>query len=280
MRNSNWIVSSSVAMSVIVGIGTASAADMAPRYSKAPVAAPVVSYNWSGCHVGINGGAIRNDSPVGVRYVDAQDLTPPDLIAALGHGYKLDQTYGTAGGQAGCDWQMASWVFGIEGDANWSGLNRSAFTAFPEIPPLAGGVGFAGRNETLTQAVDWFTTVRGRLGFAADTWLFYATGGVAIGNVRSSLVVSAPEALATWAGSGNDTRVGWTAGAGIEHSFAPNWSAKLEYLYVDLGTLTVHAPLAGFDLSVNHFAADMQTRFHVIRVGLNYHFNSPVVARY
>ncbi len=206
--------------------------------------------------------------------MDSQALTPPDLIAALGHGYSFDQTYGTVGGQVGCDWQSRSLVFGVEGDVNWSGLNRSVFTSFPAIDPLSlpGLTGFALRNETINQSVDWFATLRGRAGFAANTTLFYMTGGVAFGKVKSSLTIFAPAALATWAGSTSETRVGWTAGAGIQHSFSPNWSAKLEYLYVDLGSSTAHATLTGFGLNVNHFDADLRTRFNVVRAGLNYHF--------
>lgn len=278
------------AAAVIMMTGAATAADMAPRYTKAPIAAPVVAYSWTGCHVGVNGGALLNDSHVDVRYADVE-IPSPNLLPLLAHGYNVDQTAGTAGAQVGCDWQTGLWVFGVEGDANWSGLNSRTFTSFPEIlPPPAGvaGFGFVQRDETFTQKIDWFATVRGRAGFTiADSWLVYATGGIAFANVDSSLFVQgvipgiAAAASPRWAGSLSENRVGWTAGAGVEHYFSRSWSAKAEYLYVDLGTSTIHAlDLAAPLLTVNHFVGDVHTRFHVLRVGLNYHFNQPIVAKY
>ena len=86
--------------------------------------------------------------------------------------------------------------------------------------------------------LDWFGTVRGRLGFlATPTFLLYGTGGLAYGRVASATVNSFTATPDIYTGSTSTTRAGWTAGAGGEWMFAPNWSAKAEYLYVDLGTV-------------------------------------------
>jgi outer membrane immunogenic protein len=107
--------------------------------------------------------------------------------------------------------------------------------------------------------VQWFGTVRGRLGYAAGPWLVYGTGGVAFGNVKTSIEQSSF--------SGSVDRAGWTAGAGVEYQFLANWSAKVEYLHVDLGN----------DIRWTTFGNDpglTSVDFDVVRAGVNYHFGS------
>ena len=103
----------------------------------------------------------------------------------------------------------------------------------------------------------WLGTVRGRLGYGLDRFLPYLTGGIAIGRVKSTV---------SGAGSVSDTNVGWTAGGGLEYAFIGSWSAKLEYLYVDLGKSTCDATCSGAT------PFDLEFQSHLVRAGLNYKF--------
>jgi len=113
--------------------------------------------------------------------------------------------------------------------------------------------------------------VRGRLGYAVGPSLFYATGGLAYGGIKTAFNGA----------SISETRTGWTVGAGIETPFTllglfgPNWTSKTEYLYVDLGRSTANLNLGG---AAAVFTTNVQE--HIFRTGINYHFNAPVVARY
>ena len=143
--------------------------------------------------------------------------------------------------------------------------------------------GATGTNLTLDSHLEWFGTVRGRVGILATPQvLFYGTGGLAYGSVKTtgSLTGFTPNGGALIAtGSNSDVRVGWTVGAGVEGKLTSNWSAKLEYLYMDFDSFRA----ASFSLAPGStIRADVDTRFrdHVLRVGLNYTFGGPVVAKY
>jgi outer membrane immunogenic protein len=151
-------------------------------------------------------------------------------------------------------------------------------------------------------AVDWQATFRGRLGLAANDWLFYGTGGLAVAGVRESQTVGNLIATsATSSFSTSDTRAGWVAGGGIEKAFGGNWIFRVEYLHADYGNVShattfavpagslvnlgctpgaaFVAPAGGFSTTVgcsvsNHLTTD------TVRVGLAYKFGGPVVARY
>jgi outer membrane immunogenic protein len=147
------------------------------------------------------------------------------------------------------------------------------------LPPGATGTSLA-----VDQKLEWFGTVRGRAGWAATPQvLLYATGGLAYGSIKSTgaLVGFTPAGIAVVSvGSATDTRVGWTVGAGIEGMITRNWTAKLEYLYMDLGGFDA----GGFTLAPGStIAANVHSNFtdHILRVGLNYKFGGPaVVAKY
>jgi outer membrane immunogenic protein len=277
------------------------AADLAPRpYVKAPVIVDP-GYNWTGFYVGINGGyswGRANTNVVGVS-----PLFPLFPVAAFApFGRNVDG--GIAGGQAGYNWQVdRKWVIGLEGDIQWSGERSSSSLSLvgPRYGSTAIGipVGLAGPdfNSIITQTLNaahdlrWFATFRGRAGVLADPQtLLYATGGLAVGEFRYSgqtttsiqvfgpggagvIPVGPPLVFAGAAASSSDTRVGWTVGAGVERKFSPNWSGKLEYLYMDFGSTTY------FGGTLNE--ARVSFRDHVARAGINYQFTSgPVVAKY
>jgi outer membrane immunogenic protein len=139
---------------------------------------------------------------------------------------------GFAGGvQAGYNFQTGPWVFGVEGDIQGSGAEQT-FAPWKFSNP-------------------WFGTLRGRAGYALNNVLFYGTGGLAFGELRAT----------TFGLSESHTKAGWTLGVGAEMGFAPNWSAKVEYLYVDLSN-------SNFVIT----GASNGYRFGLVRAGVNYHF--------
>jgi outer membrane immunogenic protein len=185
------------------------------------------------------------------------------------------------GAQIGYNYQVTNWLFGIEADIQGM-LENSNFTASTSV------IGNNGLPVTTqldgSKQLDYLGTVRGRLGFlATPTLLLYGTGGLAYGGVTSSASISqanqnAPTFGST-AASVSETRTGWTAGAGLEWLFLPNWSAKAEYLYYDLGDVSYNAGLlqGAFSNGLVRYAVSPQvsTRFdgNIVRVGVNYHFN-------
>jgi outer membrane immunogenic protein len=140
---------------------------------------------------------------------------------------------GVAGGaQAGYNWQSGNWVFGVEGDIEATAA-EDTFAPWKFSNP-------------------WFGTLRGRAGYAISNVLFYGTGGLAFGELTGQ----------TFGLSESHTTAGWTVGLGAEVGLAPHWSAKIEYLYVDLSSsqfVTVTNASNGY-------------RFGTFRAGVNYHF--------
>lgn len=151
-----------------------------------------------------------------------------------------------AGLQAGFNWQSGAWVYGIGDDIQITGAKEWKFP--------------------------WFGTLRGRLGFLpTDRWLLYVTGGLAVGEAKYNMTFSQPGAVRLfnpYSLSDDVTRAGWTVGGGVETALDNNWSAKLEYLYVDLGTRSIDA----FDVDGAPFHVEYKIRSNIVRVGLNYKF--------
>jgi outer membrane immunogenic protein len=216
---------------------------------------PMVAANWNGFYLGGNfgSGTARNRTT-------AIDSIDPGATSTL----NLAPDGLNGGVQAGYNWQTGNVVFGLEADIQGASLEDNK-TCFQCAAGLA-----------INSKLPWFGTVRGRLGYSVGPSLFYATGGLAYGGVKTSL-----ELTGIGSESFSQTRTGWTVGAGIETPFTlfglfgPNWTSKTEYLYVDLGTATNAVTLAGA-------AGTLSTRVeqHIFRTGLNYHFNAPVVANY
>jgi outer membrane immunogenic protein len=276
-RYVGWALASVVSLG-IGGLGAASAADMAV---KAPVykAPPLAVYGWTGWYVGVNGGYAWDNS---TGNLNAFSTTPAvnnfgPAVAAGGTPSFLGAKHegGFGGAQVGYNWLTNnSWLLGAEADIQGASIGQTSTIVFP------GGGGIVPSVSTGRDHLDWFGTVRGRLGFVTNSVLFYGTGGFAYGGVRTSVTnLFTPATSGTFTGSSSDTRVGWAAGAGVEWGFAPNWSVKGEYLHVDLGSsnTTIFDP-------VNFPGAFATYRFHheldTVRVGVNYHFPGPVVAKY
>jgi outer membrane immunogenic protein len=208
---------------------------------------------------------------------------------------------GVIGGvQLGYNQRLNPWlVSGLEVDLQGSALRASASatntTAITLTPVPVGGANLwpVTGNASTTQRVDWFGTVRGRLGVTSfnQSLLVYATGGLAYGQVKQDFGYSGgflPVAAlgfggSTWVGnaSSSTTKVGWALGAGVEWipEGMANWSIKAEYLYVDLGSSTVNLAAPAFRTSDGEgfrtvYASNkMEARFQTVRIGLNYRFN-------
>jgi outer membrane immunogenic protein len=212
-----------------LGIGSASAADIARRQAmptKGPVyMAPV--YNWTGFYVGINGGGAWGTSDWDNAFGNANAKTSGFL----------------GGGTIGYNYQVGQAVFGLEGDIDWSNIRGSTSNG------ICAGTNCETRNS-------WLSTARGRIGYAYDRWMPYVTGGAAFGDIKGNVAGF---------GSQSETRTGWTVGGGLEAAIAGPWTAKVEYLYVDLGKGSCGTGVCGTP-------TDVDFKAHIVRAGLNYRF--------
>ena len=165
---------------------------------------------------------------------------------------------GLAGGTAGYNWQIGSAVLGLEGDIDWANLKG---TNSSTLCPLG-----CSTSDT------WLSTVRGRAGYAFGNVLPYVTGGLAVGDIRA--------ATPGFPGASN-TSAGWTAGAGIEGALAGNWTAKLEYLYLDLGTASgaFTTPLIAPGGALVSSGYSSHFTDNILRIGVNYKFGGATLAR-
>lgn len=228
MRQARFTILAAAAFAVAFA-HTASAADLARKQPvyKAP---PMAVADWTGFYLGIAGGWGWSNT--------SQTNT---VTGATTGGFNGDG--GLIGGTAGYNWQSGNVVFGLEGDMSWARIEASTTNNC-----------VAGCNNRL----DWLGTARARAGLlATPSTLAYVTGGAAFGGISSS----------TAGASGDDTKAGWMVGGGVEQKFAGPWSAKLEYLYTDLGRTDAYT--VGATPVVNDYL-----RTHVVRAGLNYQFGA------
>ena len=284
------IVSAGIGLLALTGMATA--ADLpvkAPVYKAPPVF--VDPWTWTGGYVGVNAGYSWGKSKTDVSYfnsVTGLPIVPPP--GSITHA-DFNLNGGIAGGQIGFNWQSGIWVGGLEADLQWSGQKGSAFFSCAAVPVTAGPclpgltflpAGVTGASLAFDQKLQWFGTVRGRLGVTpAPTVLLYVTGGLAYGEIKTDGVFNGftPAAvLSSVAFSQSTTKTGWTVGGGIEGRLSGNWTGKIEYLYMDLGTVSgtvVNTPaLVGANWS-------SRITDNILRVGLNYKFGDyPVVAKY
>jgi outer membrane immunogenic protein len=243
------------------------AADIAAPINKAPAAVMTTS-TWSGLYAGINIGYGFGDGRVNLGLVDPSGALQGAAAAGV---FPTSFSYnrgGVLGGvQIGFNKQIAAWVWGIEADIQGTGINSSQNVLRPPVgafPDLSG----------VKQNMDWLGTARLRAGYATGNWLLFGTGGLAYGQVEYNYFnTNAPFGGAVnIAASDSQFETGWTAGAGIEYGWS-SWSAKLEYLYYDLGS---HAFFAQHNLAPVGvgFSPNFENRGSVIRVGLNYRFGA------
>jgi outer membrane immunogenic protein len=225
---------------------------------------PATPLSWTGFYAGLNAGygVGRNRSTESVN-----------AGAQTNEQFTLAPTGWLAGGQAGYNWQpSANWLLGAETDWQWTNQRDSVCINFCTSNFAGTGVTV---SSTVEQKIRWLATLRGRVGYAQNDWLLYVTGGAAWGRTTENLIFQSGGATVT--GTFNHTKGGYVVGGGSESRIAGNWTAKLEYLYIDLGTVTDVLPLAlGLAQTVN-----IKVQDHIFRAGLNYQFAPTVVgARY
>jgi outer membrane immunogenic protein len=294
----------------IGGTGLTFAADM-PLKAPPPPVAPVMT--WTGFYVGLNAGGTWDDNhsvdTLGRPVQGFPDGVGPgsyaanSAAAATGSISSGNDGRFIGGGQIGYNWQFGRGVAGFEADIDGLGQrNRTGVLNNTVGPfPFFSAAEVINSQIMSTRTLDYLGTVRGRLGFLpSPSFLLYATGGAAYGGVRANTSVTQTNndcaqfpgnclgpGGATF-GSASSTRFGWTAGVGGEWMFAPHWSAKVEYLYYDLGSLSYNSALATNGASLfgpGTFAivnVQSTAKFNgsIARVGINYQFGGPIVAKY
>jgi outer membrane immunogenic protein len=263
------LLASAALMALSIGGNAVQAADMPVK-----AIAPLPVFTWSGCYVGVHvgykwgesvhtytgrvGGVVTNPERTGTEFTD---------------WFNVDGALG--GGEAGCQYQWGNWVWGIEGDGSWVGAEGQSYE-------IATGAPFSPFNYYHKTSERWMATVRGRLGYAWDKWLWYVTAGGAWAGVDvAEAFIAAPT---SFTGIERNTVSGWVAGWGTEYSVGHGWSVKYETLYVDFGTFSA------LDNPVNCptcLSRDVDLHQWIWRVGMNYRFDIgkgvgkyPVAAKY
>jgi outer membrane immunogenic protein len=286
------LLGASTALLTVFG-GAAFSADIPVLDTTAPepnIVAP--AHDWSGFYFGGHVGYGSADFEFQDPSVSIDGLGPLIGIPGLILGVPLERDFdddGFLGGvHAGVDAQFGSWVVGVLGDFSWADLEGD----FRSTASFAGGFT---TEEGVSADLNWFGTGRGRLGWAFDRFLLYGTGGVAFGEVESAGDITlfgggpARIPLGTITASGDETHVGWTAGAGVEGMLTERLSARLEYLYADLGEAHHEGPAtlaitpaglaalgqAGIGIPAGLSAegnGDFSVDLHSLKLGLSYRF--------
>jgi outer membrane immunogenic protein len=231
-----------VAVALLAGcsfgfVSIACAADIPARMpvKAAPVYPPPVAFTWTGFYLGANAGWGWSNGSGNMTF-----LGVPGSFSGSGNGF-------LGGVQAGYNYQIGSFVVGLETDFQGS---AGSGTVNSVAGPIIG---------TGTAKTPWFGTIRGRLGYAMNDWLFYVTGGGLYGHSTFDGTVNL-----TGPFSASANYWTWTVGGGVEKMLWSRWSAKLEYLYADTPTAVPMPP------GVGNVSGHADT--HIVRVGLNYHF--------
>jgi len=253
----------------------AGAADLA--YKAAPQPAPVPYSSWTGFYIGLNGGyggnnesqSIAGANPLSVTVVGTGIV--PAALKVVPNGWVF-------GGQAGYNYQMGIFVMGGEADLQWANISGSATQLLTTAP-----LNLRGLSASLTSMgssnVDWYGTVRGRIGFLpVSSLLVYATGGLAYGQINDNTSIALAVSNkgvpinglnATALDSNNTTKFGWVVGGGFEYALNRNWSVKTEYQYINFGshTDTFGATVANAPVL---FTVNQKDDLHIAKVGVNY----------
>jgi outer membrane immunogenic protein len=253
----NTIAAAAVALLATTVAGAA--ADMSMPL-KAP---PVPYFTWDGFYLGVN---------VGYGWGENQWTSQGilELPGATTSNFNPSTNHVLGGVQAGANYQFGTWVAGIEADVMALGAKESASGNI-----FVGGVVVPGITTTATTDVDWLALFTGRLGWAWDRALLYVKGGVAAGQTKDNFSLFAPGAPGAFIDFGTKTNVlvGGTIGAGIEYAFAPHWTAKIEYNWVDLGSNTENFNIVtggvGGTLTSRE---EIEHKISILKFGANYKF--------
>ena len=260
MRSATYALLSAI----VVSVASASAALAADLPVKAPFykAPPPLAYNWTGFYLGGHAG-------YGWSHTDQTNITGNSSFPA-GYEDTADQKGWLGGVQVGFNYQFPSnWVVGVEGEFSWGKVDGD----FTEVSPVTP----ATRVTYSTTKTDWLATATGRLGYAYDNWLFYAKGGAAWARKETTASTVDPSLGGTLTAitGGDVTRFGWTAGGGVEWGFWQNWSAKLEYDYLDFGSATETRAASYYNgtTGLDPLLRDVDFHMSVVKLGVNYRFD-------
>jgi outer membrane immunogenic protein len=234
------------ALILAVAATPAFSADMpvkAPRAAPAPI--PV--YSWTGCYIGGHVGGLfgrtKWDNPEGNDLGGGSDFIRVQTD---------DYSRFTGGAQLGCNYQVNSWVFGIEGDVAWANVDTRV------VDDITNG------DEFFRTKFDWYGTVRGRVGYAFDRWMAYGTGGVAFTHIRAGYENFDSSLTVLQSTDESTIKTGWVAGGGVEYALTNNWLLRGEALYYDFGNKVVAPSIGGGETA--------HVSFVVARLGFNYKF--------
>ena len=233
---------------------------------QAASAEPVPSFTWSGFYYGGHFGASIDQTSTGI----AGDT--PILALLVNNGIIPSSVTSNpsgplAGLQLGYNFQRGTMVYGVEADLSLAAIEGKSITATAAILPTAR------YTTTVDQNLQWFSTLRGRLGFTyTDKVLIYGTGGLALGWSTYNADVRRTAFLLNFdvPASANVMKAGWTVGLGAEYALQDRWSFKAEYLYYDLGKESITGTIAG---TAQQLTYNFVTRGNIVRLGLNRKFN-------
>jgi opacity protein-like surface antigen len=297
-KMTKFTAAASIALALVAG--SAFAADLPMRKAEPAYIPPAPTFSWTGLYGGVNVGYSFGAGGQEYGALGYPGFAP--LVSGTGWTVPSNINGVTGGGQAGYNYQFNPWlVIGVEADIQASDAHSQTNGAGGGTTFIPGFSHAALVNST--KSVDWFGTLRGRVGLTLPSLpnlMVYGTGGFAYGQVVQSLGVNdvfvgpaGPTGIVIGPrGSYDNTNTGWTAGGGVEWTPLPYsafsaFSVKVEYLYTDLGNTNLSGvsltsiPAGGPAFTFNHTSP---TRFQTVRAGLNWHFNpfaaAPVVAKY
>ncbi len=259
MKTKSTVVALAVA-ALIGGVSASKAAD-APMYEKMPMAAPVVApaWSWTGPYVGVFAGYAWGD----VDMTEPYNPTFGFYYNGTSAPWTIDADGFFGGATAGYNWQSQNFVFGVEGELGYMGIDDSKID--PNSVALSNG------DTRSDFSGDFYGALTGRLGFTAGRALFYVKGGGAFINADASVVDTcsvAPCGGGVLRVDGSETMFGWTVGGGAEVALGGGWTAKAEYMYFDFGSMD----LDGVDGVPLNYYSSADVTAHTVKVGLNYKF--------
>lgn len=250
------------ALAATLATGSALAADLAVKAPAAP------AYQWTGCYVGFNVGGGASGTNVGSTVDPGTYLSAADAATVAGSGSGGANTDGfLGGGQAGCNYQTGTLVFGLEGDFDYFRSN-SQFNN--NTNALANANAFS-ISQSLT--TNYVATVRPRIGIAADQNFAYITGGAAFTSISyTESYTDANTPSGAGVATASRSLVGWTAGAGWEFAFADHWTVKAEYLYASFPTTSALGVISGPGATSNALHGSADLVIQLVRAGVNFKF--------
>jgi len=236
------------ATALVTITGTAFAADLPSRKAPPVYAPPPPIFTWTGVYIGGQ-----------IGYAWGRNNTVLPLTAATTVVARSNPEGVVGGAHVGYNYQVQQFVFGLEGDVEGTSFSKSVLA----VPP----------GTTIGTRIPVQGSVRGRIGYAFDRTLFYATGGVAFASIQNSFAGGITPYF-----SNSNGRVGWTVGGGVEYAVTNNWSVRGEYRYSDFGHNSTF-------ITGTAFTPRSHVTEHAVRVGFSYKFDmyappAPVVAKY